>query len=94
MSLLTRQGDVYVKLKGSTIPFGYEYVEGSPGYAKPLLKQLEALEDAKSYIKDGAFSYREAANWLEAVTGRSISGQGLHKIVAKEKSKDAEESKR
>jgi hypothetical protein len=46
------------------------------------------LEDAKGYIRDGAFSYREAANWLEAVTGRSISGQGLHKMIAKEKATD------
>jgi hypothetical protein len=88
MSLLTKQGDVFVKLRGSTVPFGYESVEGSSGYAKPLLKQLEALEDAKGYIRDGAFSYREAANWLEAVTGRSISGQGLHKMIAKEKATD------
>ena len=80
--------DGYITRTSSTIPFGYESVEGSTGYAKPLLKQLEALEDAKSYIRDGAFSYREAANWLEAVTGRSISGQGLHKMIAKEKAID------
>ena len=83
MSLLTRQGEVLVKLKGSTIPFGYEPSD-SNGYVTPILSELEALEEAKHFIKDGAFSYREAASWLTATTGRKISGQALHKMMIKE----------
>jgi len=83
MSLLTKQGEVIIPLKGSTIPFGYEQLEDKPGYAKPLLTELEALEEAKDYIRQGAFSYREAATWLSATTGRTISAQALHKMIKK-----------
>jgi len=83
MSLLTNTGELRIKLKGSTIPFGYKVVEDTPGYATPILEQLEALEEAKRYVRQGAFSYREAASWLEATTGRRVSAQGLHKMVTK-----------
>ncbi len=84
MSLLTNTGELRVKLKGSTIPFGYKSVEDTPGYVTPITEQLEALEEAKGYVKQGAFSYRDAASWLEATTGRKVSAQGLHKMVQKD----------
>lgn len=84
MSLLTNTGELRIKLKGSTIPFGYEAVEDTPGYVRPVTEQLEALEEAKGYVKKGAFSYRDAAGWLEATTGRKVSAQGLHKMVKKD----------
>ncbi len=83
MSLLTNTGELRIKLKGSTIPFGYEAVEDSPGYVRPITSQLETLEEAKEYVRQGAFSYRDAASWLEATTGRKVSAQGLHKMIAK-----------
>ena len=84
MSLLTNTGELRVKLKGSTVPFGYKTVDEAPGYVTPITQQLEALEEAKSYVRQGAFSYRDAASWLEATTGRKVSAQGLHKMVAKD----------
>jgi len=83
MSLLTNTGELRIKLKGSTVPFGYELTEDTPGYVRPITLQLESLEQAKEYVKQGAFSYRDAASWLEATTGRKVSAQGLHKMVAK-----------
>ena len=88
MSLLTNTGELRVKLKGSTIPFGYEAIEDAPGYAVPITSQLETLEEAKGYVRQGAFSYRDAASWLEATTGRKVSAQGLHKMIQKDRSSD------
>jgi hypothetical protein len=84
MSLLTNTGELRVKLRGSTIPFGYESVEDTPGYVVPIISQLETLEEAKNYVRQGAFSYRDAASWLEATTGRKVSAQGLHKMIKKD----------
>jgi len=83
VSLLTNTGELHIKMKGSTIPFGYESIEEIPGYVRPVITQLEALEEAKDYVKQGAFSYRDAASWLEATTGRRVSAQGLHKMMKK-----------
>lgn len=84
MSLLINTGELRVKLKGSTIPFGYEQVEETPGYVRPITSELESLEEAKDYVRQGTFSYRDAASWLEATTGRKISPQGLHKLLKKD----------
>ena len=82
-SLLNRHGIIEIKMKGSTIPFGYDELLDKPGYLTPIVEELESLETAKEYIRDGMFSYREAAEWLAYTTGRSISGQGLHKMIKK-----------
>lgn len=58
------------------IPFGYK-VEEDPNLLIPVPLELEALEQAKKFEK--RYSYRDLAEWITAVTGRSISGMGLHK---------------
>ena len=65
------------------IPFGYEVDPDDPDILNPIVEQLEALEQAKEYLK--TCSFREVARWLSATTGRKISFQGLHKIVRSEK---------
>ena len=65
------------------VPFGYELDPDDSENLKPIVEQLEALEEAKQYLK--TCSYREVARWLSAKTGRKISFQGLHKIVRSEK---------
>ena len=59
------------------IPFGYEVDPEDPNTLLPVPIQLEALEAAKKHVK--RFSYRDVANWITAVTGRSISHMGLKK---------------
>ncbi len=89
MSLLNRHGVIEIKMKGSTIPFGYEELLDKPGYLTPITEELTALTDAKAYVKDGVLSYREASDWLEATTGRKVSAQGLHKMIKKENAQEA-----
>lgn len=59
------------------IPFGYKVEEDNPNLLIPVPIELEALEQAKKFEK--RYSYRDLAEWITAVTGRSISGMGLHK---------------
>ena len=59
------------------IPCGYILDENDPNTLLPVPLELEALVQAKKHVKK--FSYRDVANWLEAVTGRSISHVGLKK---------------
>jgi hypothetical protein len=68
-----------------TIPFGYEVSPDDPDVLLPVPIQLEALEQAKKHIK--RFSYRDVANWITAVTGRSISHMGLKKRLDIERSR-------
>jgi hypothetical protein len=65
-----------------TIPFGYKVSEDDPDILIPVEIELEALEKAKKHLK--RYSYREVAQWLSAVTGRSISYEGLKKRIAVE----------
>lgn len=62
-----------------TIPFGYEVDPEDGDRLLPIPLQLEALDKAKTYVK--RFSYRDVAQWIEAVTGRSISHVGLKKRI-------------
>lgn len=59
------------------IPFGYELDPEDPNTLLPIEVELVALEEAKKHVK--RFSYRDVANWITAVTGRSISHVGLKK---------------
>jgi hypothetical protein len=81
-----------IKRKARTIPFGYKLSE-DPDYIEPIESELDALEEAKKFLK--TCSYREVAIWLSAKTKRYISYVGLRKRVtrdtaakAKEESKD------
>ncbi len=57
------------------IPFGYKQSEEDQNYIEPIESELEALEQAKKYLK--TCSLRETAQWLHRKTGRYISHVGL-----------------
>ncbi len=76
-----------IKRKARTIPFGYKLAEDEggytlPDYIEPIESELEALEEAKKFLK--TCSYREVAIWLTRKTGRYISYVGLRKRVARD----------
>ena len=79
-----------IKRKARTIPFGYKLAEDT-NYLVPIESELEALEQAKNYLK--TCSLREVAIWLTRKTGRYISYVGLKKRVKRDTaSKTKEES--
>lgn len=67
------------------IPFGYKVSEDDPNLLLPIPLELQAIEEAKKHIK--RFSYRDIANWITAVTGRSISHEGLKKRLEIERTR-------
>ena len=77
-----------IKRKARTIPFGYKLSE-DPDYIEPIESELEALEEAKKFLK--TCSYREVAIWLTRKTGRYISYVGLRKRVARDTASKAKE---
>ena len=62
-----------------TIPFGYKVNEEEVNLLEPIQEELEAIEQAKQYIK--SCSYREVAGWMQRKTGRYISAPGLMKVL-------------
>ena len=70
-----------IKRKARTIPFGYKLAEDTD-YLVPIESELEALEQAKNYLK--TCSLREVAIWLTRKTGRYISYLGLNKRVKRD----------
>ena len=72
----------YIKRKTSTIPFGYESSE-IEGYLKPVPDQLEALEVAEDLVASESISLRDACDWIEFKTKRSITAAGLKKHIDK-----------
>ena len=71
-----------IKRKTSTIPFGYESSEVE-GYLKPVPDQLEALEVAEDLVASESISLRDACDWIEFKTKRSITAAGLKKHIDK-----------
>lgn len=67
------------------IPFGYEVDPNDPNVLNPIPLELEALKQARKHVN--RFSYRDVANWITAVTGRSISHVGLKKRLEIEQSR-------
>ena len=65
-----------------TVPFGYKLDENDSAILRPIVEQLDTLEQARRYIKQ--YSYREVANWLSTRTERYISHVGLRKRLAHE----------
>ena len=72
----------YIKRKTSTIPFGYEESEDE-GYLKPVPAQIEALEVAEDLVTAESISLRDACDWIEFKTKRSITAAGLKKHIDK-----------
>ena len=65
-----------------TIPFGYKVNEQDNKLLDPIPEELEAIEQAKNYIK--SCSYREVAGWMQRKTGRYISAPGLMKVLKRD----------
>tara|TARA_Y100001951_G_C11185579_1_gene208475 strand:+ start:256 stop:555 length:300 start_codon:yes stop_codon:yes gene_type:complete len=74
--------DGYIKRKTSTIPFGYEPSD-IEGYFKPIPEQIEALEVAEDLVASESISLRDACDWIEFKTKRSITAAGLKKHIDK-----------
>ena len=72
----------YIKRKTSTIPFGYEPSE-IEGYFKPIPEQIEALEIAEDLVASESITLRDACDWIEFKTKRSITAAGLKKHIDK-----------
>ena len=67
------------------IPFGYEISPEDPSVLLPIPFELEVLKKAKRYLQ--YYSYRDVANWVTSVTGRSISHMGLKKRMEIERAR-------
>ena len=67
---------IKIKKKARTIPFGFKQ-SSDPDYIEPVREELDALKQAKDYLKN--CSLRETASWLHRKTGRYISHVGLKK---------------
>ena len=76
--------------KSRVIPFGYS-VDDTGKLLIPIPSELDALEEAKKYLK--TCSYREVAKWLHRKTNRYISYVGLKKRVIRDRAAKAEEIK-
>ena len=73
-----------MRWSSSTIPFGYRLDEGNVELLTPVQEQLEALNKILPMIKDRTISLREGSLYLESITGRKISHNGLKKIADKD----------
>jgi len=80
--MLNLSGKAWVPIPriARTIPFGYYVSEKDPDTLVPNIFELEALEMAKKHRKKG-HSFARLAPWLENITGRKISPEGLRKRV-------------
>ena len=76
-----------LKRKARTIPFGYKLSENID-YIEPIESELEALQEAKNYLK--TCSYREVAQWLHRKTGRYLSHVGLKRRVIRDKTSETQ----
>ena len=74
--------------KSRVIPFGYS-VDETGKLLIPIPSELDALEEAKKYLK--TCSYREVAKWLHRKTNRYISYVGLRKRVTRDTAAKAKE---
>ena len=73
----------YIKRKTSTIPFGYKEDEDTKGYLEPIPDQIEALKVAEDLVAGESISLRDACDWIEFKTYRSITPAGLKKHIDK-----------
>ena len=80
---------IKIKKKARTIPFGFKQSQ-DPEYIEPVREELDALKQAKEYMK--TCSLRETAQWLHRKTGRYISHVGLKKRLARNSTTETEES--
>ena len=79
---------IKIKKKARTIPFGFKQ-SSDPDYIEPVREELDALNQAKDYLKN--CSLRETASWLHRKTGRYISHVGLKKRLARNTTSETQE---
>jgi CO/xanthine dehydrogenase Mo-binding subunit len=79
---------IKIKRRARTIPFGFKQSD-HPDYIEPVKEELEALDQAKKYLK--TCSLRETAQWLHRKTGRYISHVGLKKRVERGSTSETQE---
>ena len=79
---------IKIKKKARTIPFGFKQ-SSDPDYIEPVREELDALNQAKDYLKN--CSLRETASWLHRKTGRYISHVGLKKRLARNSTSETKE---
>ena len=80
---------IKIKKRAKTVPFGFKE-SSTPGYLEPVREELEALDQAKDYLKN--CSLRETASWLHRKTGRYISHVGLKKRLARNSTSETKEN--
>ena len=80
---------IKIKKKARTIPFGFKQSQ-DPEYIEPVREELDALKQAKEYMK--TCSLRETAQWVHRKTGRYISHVGLRKRLARNSTTETEEN--
>ena len=80
---------IKIKKRAKTVPFGFKE-SSTPGYLEPVREELDALNQAKDYLKN--CSLRETASWLHRKTGRYISHVGLKKRIERSGTSEAQES--
>ena len=79
---------IKIKRRARTIPFGFKQ-SSDPNYLEPIKEELQALDQAKDYLKN--CSLRETASWLSRKTGRYISHVGLKKRIERSGTSEAQE---
>ena len=89
---MTEQTNRYKRRTSSTIPFGWELVEGSKDLLEVVPEEMELLEKAKEYLKGS--SYREVAKWLSNRSGRDISHVTLYRMTKKDLSEKRKKAAR
>jgi hypothetical protein len=78
------------RLTKRQVPFGYKVSDHDEWLLDPIPHELEALEQAKKYLKQ--YSSRHVAAWLTKITGREISHAGLLKRIKNEQRNKAKAS--
>ena len=73
----------YIRRATSTIPFGYELVDESSSFLKPIDEELEALQIAENMVVNEEVALQAAWDWLEYKTDRRMSAPGLKKHIDK-----------
>ena len=79
---------IKIKKRAKTVPFGFKE-SNTPGYLEHIKEELDALNQAKDYLKN--CSLRETASWLHRKTGRYISHVGLKKRLARNSTSETKE---
>lgn len=76
------ENSILHKRHARVIPWGYEVSEENTDYLVAIIEQLDALKEAKEYLK--SCSQREVCSWLLRKTGRSITPRGLQMVLNRE----------